>query len=55
MTKKGVLLVAVITLITVIAWVIFDVYHTREQVQLDSDVKSAIEPLDPNFDLQSVQ
>jgi hypothetical protein len=51
MNKKGALIIAIMTLMTVIAWLIFGIIHAREQVQIPTDTQSAIEPLDPNFDL----
>lgn len=55
MTKKEVLIVAIITLITIIAWVIFDILHARAQVQLPPNLEQLSEPLDPNFDITGVQ
>lgn len=50
MTRKGWLIAAVLTLITILSWVIFDVLHTRSKVEIPSQVQSIIEPINPNFD-----
>lgn len=54
MTKKGYLLVAIATLITIILWVFFDVAHKRSEVKAPPDVERLIEPLDPNFNLEGI-
>lgn len=54
MTKKGYLLVAVATLITIILWVVFDIIHKRSAVQTSAEVEKLIEPIDPNFDLEGI-
>lgn len=55
MTKKGYLFVAIVTLITVIAWVAFDIAHKRSEVQIPSDLDKLVEPIDPSFDLGALK
>ena len=56
MTKKAYLIVAIITLATVIAWVIFDIIHARSQVETPAELQKTItEPIDPNFDLDALK
>lgn len=54
MTKKAYLIVAIATLLTIVAWVIFDTLHARSQVQVSSDLEQLVQPLDPNFDLSGL-
>lgn len=55
MTRKEFLAVAIATLITIIAWVAFDIIHKRAQVHLPSDIQKIIEPIDPNFNLGNIK
>ena len=54
MTKKGYLLIAIATLITIILWVVFDVIHKRSAVKIPPDVEKLTEPIDPNFNLEGI-
>lgn len=49
-TKKEWLIAAILTFITVCAWVIFDILHTRAQVEIPAKVQEIIEPISPEFD-----
>jgi hypothetical protein len=49
MTRKEFLIIAIATLITIIAWVSFDILHARAIVKPTPDVEDAITPIDPNF------
>ena len=55
MTKKAYLIIAIITLLTVIAWVIFDIIHARSQVETPAELQTITEPIDPNFDLDALK
>ncbi len=55
MTKKGALIIAITTLLTVMAWVVFDIIHARSQVNIPEDIQSVIAPINPNFDLGPLQ
>lgn len=50
MTKKEWLIAAILTFITVVAWVVFDILHTRAQVEIPAKTKEIIEPINPEFD-----
>ncbi len=52
LTKKGALVIAITTLITVIAWVVFDIIHAKENVQIPANTEELIAPLDPTFDTE---
>lgn len=49
MNKKEWLIAVILTFITFCAWVVFDIVHTRKQVEIPSNLQNLIEPIDPNF------
>lgn len=55
MNRKDVLIIIIITFITICAWVIFDILHTRSQVELPSKLQEVIEPINPNLDLGAIE
>lgn len=55
MTKKEWLIAAILTFITIIAWVVFDIIHSYSKVEIPQKVQEVIEPISPDFDTQSVQ
>lgn len=52
MTRKEFLVIAIATLITIIAWVVFDAIHARANVKPPADVENALTPIETNFDLE---
>lgn len=54
MTKKEWLIAAILTLITVLAWVVFDIIHARSSVEIPQNLKEVIEPINPNFDTKGL-
>lgn len=55
MTKKEWLIAAILTLITIVSWMIFDVLHARAKVEIPQKVQEIIEPINPNFNIQSLE
>lgn len=55
MTRKEWLIATVLTFITIVAWVIFDVIHTRSEVQISQELQGVIEPINPDFKTESLQ
>lgn len=55
MTKKQWLIAAVLTFLTVCAWVVFDILHARAQVEISPKYKELIEPLNPEFDISGLE
>lgn len=55
MTKKQWLVAAILTFITICAWVAFDILHTRSQVEISPKLQDVIEPLSPDFDISGLQ
>jgi len=50
MKKREFITVLVITLIVVVVWVVSDLVHTKSSAQGLPDVKNYTDPVDPNFD-----
>lgn len=55
MTKKEWLIAAILTLVTIVAWVIFDILHTRAQVEISPKLQEIIEPINPNFNTKALE
>jgi len=55
MTKKEWLAAAILTFITFLAWVVFDILHTRSQVEISAKVQQIIEPINPEFDISGLK
>src|SRR5687768_3242420 len=55
MSKKGWIIVLIMTFIVLILWVATDIYLTRPQTPADDRLKKALEPLDPNLDLSPLK
>lgn len=52
MTKKRWLIATILTFITIIAWVVFDILHARSQVEIPPKYQEVIEPIDSRFDIE---
>ncbi len=55
MTRKEWLIAAILTFVSILAWMIFDVIHTRSKVEIPPKVQEIIEPINPNFNTQSLE
>ena len=55
MSKKEWLIAAILTFITILAWVISDAIHTRSEVQIPQKLQEVIEPISPDFNIQSLE
>lgn len=53
--RKEVLILVIVTFLTFIAWVIFDIIHVRSAVTIAPTVEEAIKPLEPNFDESAIR
>ncbi len=51
MNSKQFLYIIIATFVTITAWTIFDILHSRSQVQPAPEVKELLEPLNPKLDL----
>ena len=48
-TKKEWLIAAILTFVTLCAWVVFDILHTRSKIEIPSKIQEIIEPISPQF------
>lgn len=55
MTRKEWLIAVILTFTTLCAWVIFDILHTRAQVEISPKIQEVIEPINPNFNTRSLE
>lgn len=55
MTRREWLVAVILTFITVCAWVVFDIIHTRSQVEISPVWEEAKQPIDPQFDLKALE
>lgn len=46
---------AILTFVTILAWVIFDIIHTRSEVQIPQNLQEAMEPISPDFNTGSLE
>ena len=54
MNKKEWLIAVILTFTTIVAWVIFDILHTRSQVEISPKLQEVIEPISPDFNTKSL-
>lgn len=55
MTRKEWLIAAVLTFITILAWVVFDILHTRAKVEIPQQQEEVIEPISPDFNTKGLE
>lgn len=55
MNRKEWLIAVIITFVTICAWVIFDIFHTRSQVEIPQKLQEIIEPINPDFNTGSAE
>lgn len=55
MTKKGWLITTILTFITICAWVVFDIFHTRANVEIPPKTQEIIEPINPEFNTKVLE
>ena len=48
--KRDILNFSVLTLVTVILWIGFELYHTYSQSTINEEVQSQLEPFNPSLD-----
>lgn len=53
--RKEWLVVTILTFVTVLAWVTFDLLHTRSEVEIPAAMQQLTEPINPNFDLKGLE
>ncbi len=55
MTRKQWLIAAILTFITICAWVVFDILHKRSQVEISPNLQEVIEPINPDFNTKVLE
>lgn len=55
MTRKEWLIAAILTFITIVAWVVFDILHTRAQVEISPKLQEVIEPINPELNTKGLE
>lgn len=55
MKQKDLVLVAAFTFITVVAWIIFSVYHTQVTSTITPAQEQKIEPIEPMFNTSLIE
>lgn len=55
MIRKEWLIAAILTFITILSWVIFDIIHTRSQVEIPQKIQDVIEPISPDFNTKTLE
>lgn len=55
MDKKSLFIIATITLITIIGWVVFNVIHARAKTEIPPETQKLIEPINPTFDQETIK
>lgn len=55
MGKREWLIITILTFITILAWVVFDLLHTRAEEKIPEQLQETIEPIDPSFDTGALQ
>lgn len=55
MIRKEWLIVTILTFIAILAWVVFDILHTRAQVEIPPQLQELSEPINPEFNLKGVE
>lgn len=53
--SKDLLVLAILSLITIMAWIVSDVYHASVMNTITSEQEQAITPLSPKIDPQIIQ
>jgi len=54
MSNKDLFILSILTFITVVAWIVFDVYHVANTSTITPLQKELIEPLKPSFDQETI-
>ena len=53
--RREFLIIAIATLITILAWAVLDTVHNRTETEVPQKWKDVVEPINPNFDISEVQ
>lgn len=48
--SKDFIAILTVTLITVVAWIAFEIYHNRTAIYISPEIRKQAEPLNPKLD-----
>lgn len=54
MSGKDLLIISILTLFTVLSWIIYDVYHAATTSTIPKVQQEKMTPLDPKFDTDTI-
>lgn len=54
MTRKEWYIATILTFITVVAWVVFDIIHNYSKIEIPQKVQEVIEPISPDFNIKGL-
>jgi len=52
MNNRSFLYIVILTFLTVAAWVVFDILHSRSQITTPTETQKLIEPISPTFEIE---
>jgi hypothetical protein len=55
MNRKEWLVAAILAFIIILVWVIFDIIHERQKVEIPTNIQQDIEPISPDFDTKVLE
>jgi hypothetical protein len=55
MNGRQFLVVMIITFITVIVWVVFDILHSRSTIKPTQETVNLVKPISPDFDIDALK
>lgn len=53
--RRDVFLLSLLTFVTTVAWIVFDVYHSSVTTTISPEIEEKIVPITPTFDLPLVE
>lgn len=54
-TKKSFLVISSFTIMTVLAWIAFEINHSPKDAEIPSEIQTILEPINPNFDAKVLE
>ncbi|OGC58247.1 hypothetical protein A3A70_00580 [candidate division WWE3 bacterium RIFCSPLOWO2_01_FULL_42_11] len=53
--SRDIFLILVFTLLTLTAWVVFEIYHAGSKLYITQDVRDLARPLDPTLSIKTLE
>ncbi len=50
--SKDLIAILIVTFITVIAWVVFEIYHSSSSIYVSQEILDLAQPIEPTLDLE---